>query len=293
MQFTSIPSAITPVASISDELMPTSATLDPVVEDPQPLWMDTGMTETSREVFTPACQRAQLVAAYPELDAVCERLQFRWDKSVEEWCGEPGWALLEFARLAKPPPPAPDLDWSFATIPELIADIIATHHRPLRHELRRLGLIVKQFCRRHAEFRHLNFDHVYRMFADDLLSHLDQEESVVFPVSLAIDGADPRQPQPQSTMHNVTSAIRFMSRGHDGAGYSMHHLMAIHEVMAVNNLDPDLDLIHHGLSAMAADLVVHKMKESDILLPAVLFAEELHARHTTATFQAPATARSG
>ena len=304
MRYTSIPSATASVASvatvsddISDELLPTPQTINNVGTPVKPsaLWIDTGMAETAAEVFTPDCQRAQLVAAYPELNAVCERLQFRWDKSVQEWCGEPGWVLLEFARAAKPPPPAPDLDWSFATIPELIADIIATHHRPLRHELRRLSLIVKQFCRRHAEFRHLNFDHAYTLFADDLLGHLDHEESVVFPVSIAIEGADPRQPQPESTKHNVTSAIRFMSLGHDGASYSMHHLMAIHDLMAANNIDPDLNLIREGLTAMASDLVMHKMKENDILLPAVLFAEEqLHARHTTsATFQAPTAGRAG
>jgi iron-sulfur cluster repair protein YtfE (RIC family) len=234
------------------------------------------------EVFTPACRRAQFIAAYPELGVTCERLQFCWDRAVKDWSGDPGWVLLECARAAKPPPPAPDLDWSYATIPELIDDIIATHHRPLRHELRRLGLIIRQFCRRHGEFRHLNFDQAYTLFADDLLGHMNHEEAEVFPMSIAIEGADQRLLSEDALNRNVTSAIRFMSVGHEGAIYAMHHLMALHDLMATRNIDPDLPLIHEGLTAMATNLVMHKMKETDILLPAVLFAEEqLRARQTT------------
>jgi regulator of cell morphogenesis and NO signaling len=236
------------------------------------------------EVFTVTCRRAQFIAAYPELESTCERLQFCGERSVKDWSGEPGWVLLELARAAKPPPPAPDLDWSYATIPELVADIIDTHHRPLRHELRRLELIIRQFCRRHVEFRHLNFDHVCALFADDLIGHLNHEEVEVFPLSIAIEGADQRLPSEDTIERNVTAAIRFMSVGHEGAGYSLDHLLSLHDLMAVNNIDPDLELIHEGLTAMATNLVMHKMKESDILLPAVLFAEEqLHARRSTAS----------
>jgi iron-sulfur cluster repair protein YtfE (RIC family) len=245
------------------------------------------MTEQSLsaadEVFTAACRRAQFIAAYPELGATCERLQFCWDRAVKDWSGDAGWVLLECARAANPPPPVPDLDWSYATIPELVADIIASHHRPLRQELRRLGLIIKQFCRRHVEFRHLSFDQAYTLFADDLLGHMNHEEAEVFPKSIAIEGADQRLPSEDSINHNVTSAIRLMSVGHEGAIYAMHHLMALYDLMATHNIDPDLPLIHDGLTAMAANLVMHKMKETDILLPAVLFAEEqLQARHTSA-----------
>src|SRR5258708_26439905 len=86
-------------------------------------------------------RREDLVAASPELDPVCERLGFGWEPTIATWCAAPHWVLLELARAAQPPL-APYRQWSSASMPELVADLLATHHHPLRSELRRLALLI-------------------------------------------------------------------------------------------------------------------------------------------------------
>ena len=225
-------------------------------------------------LFTAASRRSDLVAAYPEVDGVFERLGFSGEMTLGDWCLSPDWALLELARAAKPPPPPAACDWSMVTIPELIQDIIVTHHLPLRRELGRLGVLIRSFCARHPEFAQIDLDGLASRFSAEVTIHIDHEEAVVFPLSIAIEAASRGQQEAIPASKDVTAAIRFMSLGHEDAAGTIRRLMGLLHVVPMRSADPDIAVISEGLNALHADMVIHAYKEESILLPAVVFADE-------------------
>jgi iron-sulfur cluster repair protein YtfE (RIC family) len=226
-------------------------------------------------LFSGASRRADLVAAYPDLDALCDRLSFGWDMTLESLCSQSDWALLELARAAKPPRQARQADWSMATMSELVGDILITHHLPLRSELRRIDILIHQFCRRHPELAHFDLHGVYARLADGLNAHLDHEEGVVFPLGLAIERASRHPGQDVPASSAVTGAIRYMALGHQDAAQAIRRLLVVLRQVQMNTFDTDLGLISDALAAMLADLTQHEDKEDGILMPAVIFADEL------------------
>ena len=164
-------------------------------------------------------------------------------------------------------------DWSMATIPELVANIVSMHHIPLRHELERLAVVVDRLAAAHQHAATTEIHKNYHSFKDALVQHLDQEEWDLFSLCIALEGA-------LSGRHvwknlDVTSLIRFTSQGHTECEGGLNQLMELLQSVVTNSLDPDLTLLSDGFSAMARDLVVHTAKEAELLLPASIFSEEL------------------
>lgn len=251
---------------------------------PQPQAQDARPTP----LFTSANRRADFIAIYPEVDGACERLAFGFAYTLGQWCGDAEWALLELARSARPPRPGPAYDWSMATIPELVEDIIASHHQTLRHELRRLGILISQFVQRHPELDQVDAEGDFARFAAKVVAHLDHEEAVVFPLSVVVEEASRRLDAGHYPQGDVTEAIRFMNSGHDDASASLQAMISMVSALATISRDPDLAVIGDGLRAMQADLAVHVLKEESVLLPAVIFADELiraRARDRLADYQ--------
>lgn len=248
----------------------------PVIPGPQ---RDTAVM-AHRPLFTAADCRRDLLDAYPELAQVCDRIGFGEWMTLGEWSESPEWALLELARAAFPPPPALSWDLSSADLSELITDLIEGHHRPLRNELRRIGILIEHWSMRGENELHVDLAKRHQDFTHHLLAHLDQEESVLFPQCLAIDQAS-RLPRGSATrVAEVTPAIRAMNVGHDEAERSLQQIRKLFDHVTRGHLDPDVAIIRIGLSEMAADLAVHATKESEFLIPAAIFAEDqVRARH--------------
>jgi iron-sulfur cluster repair protein YtfE (RIC family) len=245
----------------------------------------TGAIQTNRsDLFGPLGRRAALVAAYRELDDVCTALGFGVDLSLGEWSTSPAWAVMTLARAARPPQPAPERDWSMATIPELIADIVAAHHIPLRHELERLAVVIDHLAavHQHAVFTALR--KVYHDFKDALSLHLDQEECDLFPLCIALEEAlGGRQVWEDQ---DVTSLIRFTGHGHAECDSGLRRIMGLIQAAAASSNDPDISVVSDGVSAMARDLAMHTAKEGELLLPAAIFSEEqLRARRSAGRIQ--------
>ena len=77
-------------------------------------------------------------------------------------------------------------DWSMATIPELVANIVSMHHIPLRHELERLAVVVDRLAATHQHAAITQIHKNYHSFKDALVQHLDQEEWDLFPLCIAL-----------------------------------------------------------------------------------------------------------
>jgi iron-sulfur cluster repair protein YtfE (RIC family) len=197
-----------------------------------------------------------------------------WDMTAGECAGDSERELRDWARATPPPEPAPPDDWSMATLPELVQDIIASHHASLRRELRRMDVLIRHLCQRHGGLGHLGLEGAFRRFADDMIAHLDHEEAVVFPLSIVIEHASRRLSETIPLDSDVTAAIRFMNMGHDDSADALQRLITMIGTTSQCIIDPDCALIGAGLSAMLADLAEHGNKEQGILMPAVIFAEE-------------------
>ncbi len=168
-----------------------------------------------------------------------------------------------------------------ATLPELVRDIIDTHHASLRRELRRMEILIRHIGQRHGGPDHKELDGAFRNFTDEMIAHLDHEEAVVFPLSIVIEHASRRLSETIPLDSDVTAAIRFMNLGHDDSAEALSRLIAMIARSSEGASDPDLALIGKGLSAMLADLADHGNKEQGILMPAVIFAEEQIRARTT------------
>lgn len=230
------------------------------------------------QLFGPHGRRTELVRAYGELDEVCTQLGFGTELSLGEWSMSPGWALLILARAARPPLPPPAGDWSSATISELVADIVTTHHLPLRHELERLGVLIDHLVDAHPHPNLVLLHREYHRFKDDLTLHINQEESELFPLCIELEEA--LLGRRAWSARDITALIRFTGHGHAENETALRRIMDQIQIVAAKFRDPDVTLVQIGVDALARDLLIHSAKEAEILIPSAIFNEELlRARH--------------
>jgi iron-sulfur cluster repair protein YtfE (RIC family) len=225
-------------------------------------------------LFTPMSFRSDFTAAYPELERVCREIGFGPGLSLGRWCTSPDWALLELARSASPPQPSAACDWSQAEIDELITCLVEHHHRPLRHELRRLGILARNLAHCYVNARLSTLDQAFVQLETALCAHLDNEEDEVFPRCLAIETANRGHQDGTGSRIDVTTAIRMMASGHAQSMQDCAAVQAALDAAMGEIANSDLVLVHRGMNALVADFAVHTALEDGILVPAALFAEE-------------------
>ena len=234
-------------------------------------------------LFTLTSNRNDLVSAYPDLESYCMQLGFMEGMTLSQWCSAPEWALLILARAARPPPSAPAMDRTPTGITPLVTHLLHHHHRQLRNELRRMGILIRDFSHRYPGTVTAGIDHDFMQLEADITARLDFEEMSVFPMSLAID-AEPCSPlSEKNTAHDVVVRLQAMMMNNDQSVSELEHLL--HRIWTQKHLtsDPDLTIISEALIAIKLDLVLHAAKERNLLAPAVIFAiERRRAQHDPA-----------
>jgi iron-sulfur cluster repair protein YtfE (RIC family) len=226
-------------------------------------------------------KRADFIAAYPELDVVCERLGFGWDLTVVDWSPNPSWVLNELARAAVPQTHVHNDDLRSATIPEIVDHLLKVHHQPMRWEFNRLSLLIALLVDAHPHQRDIRaLASGFQLLKDSLLVHLLQEELEAFPLCLEVEELQ----HSAGTSGTVIDAdpLHFMAAGHLESSDDFARLRDLAHRAGLSN-DPDANLVVQGLTAMHTDLVQHTMVENEILLPAAMFSCELLARHRPRT----------
>ncbi|HEX3135099.1 MAG TPA: hypothetical protein VHX44_16155 [Planctomycetota bacterium] len=223
--------------------------------------------------FSDHDKRADFVAAYPELDALCERIGFNWDNTVADWSRDTGWVMLELARGAQPPPTRTGDDLGSASLAELVDHLLRYHHQPLRCELNRLALLIRHLARAHAHQRDIQaLASGFALLRDSLLVHLLQEELEAFPLCLELEALQRTDGDPVDA--SFAEPLHFMAAGHLETGDDLDRLGQLATRAGLSN-DPDVELVIRALAAMERDLRVHTAIENEILLPAALFTCEL------------------
>lgn len=226
--------------------------------------------------FSERDKRADFVAAYPELDALCERIGFNWDDTVADWSRDSGWVMLELARGAQPPPLPDEGDLRSASLPELVDHLLRRHHQPLHCELNRVGLLIRHLAGAHPHQRDIQaLASGFALLRDSLLVHLLQEELDAFPLCADLEALQHQDGPPLDP--TIAEPLHFMAAGHFETGDDLDRLGQLARRAGLTN-NPDVELVIRALAAMEQDLRVHTTIENEILLPAALFTCELLAR---------------
>jgi regulator of cell morphogenesis and NO signaling len=153
-------------------------------------------------------------------------------------------------------------DWSSATMTELAEHIQSTHHQYLKDELPRLITLTAKVARVHGENHPelITLADAFVRFSDDMFSHMDKEEKVLFPLLRATEraGAAPSV--------SVDQPIQCMTGEHEEAGRALESFRTL-----TNDFAPPTGACNSwrvmlsDLERLERDMHQHVHKENNIL----------------------------
>ncbi|MGD0910976.1 MAG: iron-sulfur cluster repair di-iron protein [Terracidiphilus sp.] len=169
------------------------------------------------------------------------------------------------------------MDWSQASLRQLIEHIVATHHAYVKRELPRLAVLAQKVVNRHGDTqRHLPaIQSALAQLDDELTHHLAKEENILFPYIAALDTAlVSGSAFPDACFGAVTNPIAMMISEHEAAGT----LLAAIQSLSSNFVTPvgacpTYHAFYGGLKEFQHDLHQHIHLENNILFPRAIELE--------------------
>ena len=147
--------------------------------------------------ISPELSLAELVVEQPSRSRVFERFGLDYccggGHTLEEACSKQGVPVEAVLAALEEPQPAPTVNWTDASIDELIDHIVETHHARLREELPRLSRLVAAVERAHggAAPELVEVASTFETLRSELEVHVVEEEEHAFPAFRhAAGGAD-------------------------------------------------------------------------------------------------------
>ncbi len=159
---------------------------------------------------------------------------------------------------------------------ELVDRIVSNHHTFTRAELSRLlGLaqeVASEHGATHAEL--LQLEDLVGQLAEDLLTHMDREERVLFPYIVALEASLHGAPRIHASFDSLKHPIGRMLRDHETARILLQSIRTITRDL---RLPPDASVaqraLYDGVAALEVDLETHMHLESDELFVRALALE--------------------
>lgn len=164
--------------------------------------------------------------------------------------------------------------WAGMDVVDLVAHIVATHHRYLWDELPRLTALVDKVAGVHGS-RHPELAEVARTLAAlraEVESHLAREERVLFPMIRELAGA---AVLPSFHCGRLARPISVMLVEHDRVGELLAGLGTTTGGFATPaDGCASFQACYQGLADLEADTHLHVHKENNLLFPAVVRLEQ-------------------
>lgn len=223
---------------------------------------------------TPSTTIAELAAQSMAAVRVFEKFGIDYccggKRPLEAVCKEQGIdcaAVTHEIETAEQSPVSAGSDWNTTPTTQLIQHIITTHHEFLRRELPLLAARIAKVLQAHGS-KDARLSAVSNTFAglkDELLHHLDKEETILFPLILRIETTGAATPPA------VAAPISKMEAEHDSAGAALATLHELTDDFAIPaHACNTYRAMISGFNEIEADLHVHIHLENNILFPRVL-----------------------
>jgi regulator of cell morphogenesis and NO signaling len=169
------------------------------------------------------------------------------------------------------------VDWSQASLRQLIEHIVATHHAYVKRELPRLAVLAQKVVNRHGDTQtHLPaIQDAVTQLDDELTHHLAKEENILFPYIAALEAAMVSGSAfPDACFGAVANPIAMMTSEHEAAGT----LLAAIQSLSSNFVTPvgacpTYHAFYDGLKEFQQDLHQHIHLENNILFPRAIDLE--------------------
>jgi regulator of cell morphogenesis and NO signaling len=224
--------------------------------------------------INPASSVGELVIERPIRSRVFERFGIDYccggKIPLEEACrrrGVPLEAVVEAIQAEDDQTGGSPRDWSQSSLAELCEHIVTTHHGYLREELPRLSVLMEKVARVHGENHPelIECRRVFLGFVDDLTSHMEKEERILFPMIASME-----QTQVAGPFHcgSISSPIRMMEHEHDGAGDAMARMRELTgDYLPPEGACNSYRALLDGLARLEQNMHQHVHKENNILFP--------------------------
>jgi regulator of cell morphogenesis and NO signaling len=203
------------------------------------------------------------------------------NRSLAEACAEKGIAvenvlipLQEAVQGKQAAEAAPDP----ASLTGLIRHIVETHHAYIRAETPRLLFMARKVAGKHGPNHPeaLVIDGNMAQLADELMSHMMKEESILFPYIEGLERArDGKGELPHACFGTVESPIRMMIMEHEGAAALLEEMRkATNGFTPWEGACPTSSGLYHGVAEFERDLHRHVHLENNLLFPRALELEK-------------------
>lgn len=170
-------------------------------------------------------------------------------------------------------------DWAQASLSDLAAHIVATHHVYCREQVPRLQALFAA-ARQEAGARDdaglAGLASTFQRLGTALLSHLMKEETVLFPLIERIEAARRSgSPPPASSFGSVGNPIRMMVMEHSEAEILLQGMRAAtHGFEPPPGAGPRRQELCRALREFDADMARHVELEDKYLFPRAVAAEQ-------------------
>jgi regulator of cell morphogenesis and NO signaling len=170
-------------------------------------------------------------------------------------------------------------NWSQADLEDLADHIESRHHTYLKENLPRLGKLLQDVLRAHADRHGRLLSELSDRFAElenELVPHLAKEEQILFPYIRQIQQHRSRgQTPPPMHCGTVENPILQMEYEHDHAGQA---LLRMRQLTSDYRLPGDacakFRALYEGLQELESDLHEHIHLENNILFPRAIALEK-------------------
>jgi len=188
--------------------------------------------------------------------------------------------LAAIAEVISAPAAAAEIserDWYSASLHELVDQIINVHHAYMKDALPRIKELVRKVLHAHGAM-HGNMlqrvNDLYLALYDELISHLQKEEALLFPCIVAAETHRRDASQwPAACFGPVENPIRQMEHEHENAGHVLVEIRAVTgDYRLPEDACPTFRALYEELVRMEGDLHQHIHLENNILFPRALAA---------------------
>jgi regulator of cell morphogenesis and NO signaling len=231
----------------------------------------------------------ELALEIPEATRIFDKLGIDYccggGKSLEEACAAANLSVdevfdsLDFAEQ-EARTKQKDRNWQTEPLADLIAHIIATHHKYTREEIVRLGplfdKVVSVHGKSHPELQHVRA--AFRGLAQELTTHMMKEEAVLFPYIVRMEEAviqrEPALPPPFGSVQNP---VAMMMHEHDSAGEELRSMREAGAGFAApGDACISYQTLYKALADFEKDLHQHIHLENNVLFPRAIAMERVH-----------------